>query len=170
MQEFISFIKFLATSNTINFILMLMILGWVVKKVNVGKSFDTSISAIKSNIDKSDDVKKQSSLNLKEAKKLIDDLPKEVKSLKSNTAEKVDIFKTQIAEDAKKTIAKLGTNADKILQTEEKKLSNVVTLQTSNDIINLAEERIIEQLKKTPQLHNQFILNSIDELDKVILK
>jgi F0F1-type ATP synthase membrane subunit b/b' len=169
MHDIISFVKFLATSNAINFVLMVMILAWIVNKVNLGKSFDSSIKAVETGIKNSDDAKADSVTKLNEAKVLMDRLPSDIQELEKNTEEKKNIFRTQIEEDAVETIAKLGVNADRVLEAEEKKLSNLLTQQASVEVIDLAKSRIIEKLKQSPQLHNQFILNSIDELDKVNL-
>jgi F0F1-type ATP synthase membrane subunit b/b' len=148
---------------------MLMILVWIVKKVNVGKSFESSISDIESGIKNSDEAKQTSMAQFKDAKLLLDNLPAEIKEIEGNTASKLEIFKNQIKEDTKKTIEGLSVNADKFIEVEEKKLSNLITEQTSEKSIELAKLQILEMLKKNPQLHNQFIQDSIEELEKVNL-
>ena len=53
------------------------------------------------------------------------------------------------------------------MEIEEKKISNLVTKKTSKESIDLAKNKLIDLLKKEPELHNQFIQQSLDELDKV---
>ena len=55
MQEIVSFFKYLAMSNTINFILMIAILAVIVKKMCIKDSLDKSILAVRAAINKSDD-------------------------------------------------------------------------------------------------------------------
>ena len=49
-----NFLNYILHSNIINFIIMLYILYVIVKKVNLGKSFDSSITGIEAGIKKSD--------------------------------------------------------------------------------------------------------------------
>ena len=44
-----------------------------------------------------------------------------------------------------------------------------MTEKTSHNSMELAKQHILKRLEENPELHNQFILNSLDELDKVKL-
>ncbi len=169
MTEVISFLKFLATSNTINFILMVAFLAWVVNKINLNSSLEKSIEAVKSTIKKSDDEKLKSHKVLDEAKALIDGLPNDIKTLEKNSAEKIDVFKSQIEAETQKTIYNLEQNIDRVISIEEKKISNILTEKTSSASVELAKQHIINVLKSNTDLHNQFIQNSLDELERVKL-
>jgi len=169
MQEIISVLKFLAESNTINFIIMLVILGWIVKKVNLGKSFDKSVSEVEVGIKRSDEEKAHSEVLFNEADALMKKLPEDVKTLEKNAAEKAEVFKQQIEENTQAAIFNLGKNVDRTLAIEEKKISNILTDKTSVASVELAKKHIINMLKYNQELHNHFIQNSLDELDKVKL-
>jgi len=169
MQEILSFIKFLATSNTINFILMLMILAWIIKKVNVGKSFDDSISQVALSIKKSDDEKSRADNSLAAAKAQLEKLPADINKLENNSKKKIAIFEQQIEDDAQNVISKLNKNIDRAISIEAGKLSNVITDKTSLASIEYARQSIINHLRNNPDLHNKFIQDSLGELDKVEL-
>lgn len=164
-----NFISYILHSNIINFTIMLCILYFIVKKVNLGKNFDSSIAGIEDGIKKSDKEKAKSKKVLKEAKKLIDGLPQDIQILEQNSTDKIKVFKEKIDENTQKTIFEIEKNVERAISIEEKKISNIMTEKTSNYSLDLAKQQILEQLEANPELHNQFILNSLDELDKVKL-
>ena len=169
MQEIISILKYILQSNIINFILMLVILVWIVRKFNIGKSFDDSVAVVEAGIKKSDDEKLKSQEKLNEAKALIDRLPEDVKALKQSSEDKGKIFKREIENNAKKTILGINHNIEHNIEVEEQKFSNVLTDKTSTASVELAALHIKNLLASNPELHNKFIQDSLDELDKVKL-
>ena len=169
MQEFVSILKYILQSNLINFILMLIILCWIVKKVNMGKSFDNSIASVESGIKKSDNEKLESQEKLKSAQTLIDNLPNDVAELKKSSKDKSEIFKAEIDSNAQKSILSFEKNIESILEVEEKKISNVLTDKTTTASVELAKAHIMKLLQENPELHNKFISDSLDELGKVKL-
>lgn len=162
-------INYILHSNIINFIIMLLILYTIIKKINLEKTFDESIEKVHSNIVKSDKDKQEAEILLKDAKVLIEKLPEDIKNLEQNTQDKVKIFTTKITENTQKTIFNLEKNIDKAISIEEKKISNIMSEKTSKASIELAKRHILSQLENNPELHNQFIMNSLDELDKAKL-
>lgn len=169
MNEILSFIKYLATSNAINFIIMLVLLGWILNKLQLGNSFESSIKFIKDSISNSENERKQANKNLQNSKKILSKLPDDIKQMEQNTKEKIEIFKAQIEENTQKTIFEMESNADKIIELEEAKVANILTDKTSLASINMAKKRIVDLLNTNPQMHNQFIQQSIDELERVDL-
>ncbi len=169
MQEVISFFKYLATSNTINFIIMVVILGVIVKKINLKLSFDSAIDKVKTSIKQSDDAKSDSISKLAEAQTAIDHLPQDIASLEKEATDKAKVFKSKIEESTQKTISSIEGNVDRALAIEEKKLSNLLTGKTVVASVELAKDHIKQLLANEPDLHQQFIQESIDELVKVKL-
>lgn len=169
MQEVISFFKYLATSNTINFIIMVVILGVIVKKINLKLSFDSAIDKVKTSIKQSDAAKSDSISKLSEAQSAIDHLPQDIAALEKEAIEKAKVFKSKIEESTQKTISSIEGNVDRALAIEEKKLSNLLTGKTVVASVELAKDHIKHLLANDPDLHQQFIQESIDELVKVKL-
>jgi len=169
MQEFISFFKYLATSNTINFIIMVAILAIIVKKMNLNSVFDSSISKVDASIKKSDEEKEKSEKLLTGAQKLIEKLPQDIETLEKEAVSKAEVFKAQIEASTQKTIFGIHQNVDRAIAIEEKKISNLMTGKTIKASVELAKSNIEELLAKNPELHGKFIEESLDELDKVNL-
>ena len=167
MEKFFFFFLFIKHSNIINFLIMVWLLGYFVKKMNLSKSFEQGIENVKSLITKSDEARSTSKKHFDEAQILINGLPEDIKNLEANSADKINIFKDKINENAKKTIFNLSTNIEKLISIEEKKISNLLTEATSKDAISQAKINLEKLLEEKPQLHDKFIENSIAELDRI---
>ena len=169
MQEIVSIFKYLAMSNTINFILMIAILAVIVKKMCIKDSLDKSILAVRAAINKSDEAKQNSKKGLQDAKTLFEKLPQDVRFIEQEAESKAEVFKNKIKESTQKTIFNIEKNVDRAVSIEEKKLSNLLTGKTIIASVELAKSHIENLLMQNPDLHQKFIQESIDELKKVKL-
>jgi len=169
MHELLSFLKYIITTNTFNFALMLIILGWVIKKVNIGQILGNGITQIDASIKKSEDEKSVAQKHFEKAQSLVNGLADDIKNLDKNCDEKIKVFETKISENTEKNISDIGKNVEKIISIEEKKISNLVSDSVAKQSIEEAKSKIISMLETNPGLHQKFIQNSIDELDKVKL-
>lgn len=167
MNETLNILKELATSNTINFAIMAILLGVIIKKLHLSTAFEKSIEAIKNQISNSETGKANSSKILGKNKDLIEKLPNELEEMEKNSQSKLTAFEEKIEDNTRKTIENLVLATDRIKTIEEKKVSNLLTQSTSKEALELAKNRIYELLEKNPEMHNDFIQQSIDELDKV---
>lgn len=169
MYDLSSILKYIATSNIVNFVIMLFIFGWIIKKFSVKASFDDGVKSIENEINKSVDEKQKSAGEFRLAKDISDALPNEVQSIEKANSNKINAFKTRIEESTHKTIFDIEQNVGKVISIEEKKLSNLLADKTSKASLALAKQHIEKMLADNPDLHNQFIMNSLDELDRIEL-
>ena len=167
MNETLNILKELATSNTINFAIMAILLGVIIKKLHLSTTFEKSIEAIKNQISNSETEKANSSKILGKNKDLIEKLPNELEEMEKTSQSKLTAFEEKIEDNTRKTIENLVLSTDRIKSIEEKKVSNLLTQSTSKEALELAKNRICELLENNPEMHNDFIQQSIDELDKV---
>ena len=167
MNETLNIVKELATSNTINFAIMAILLGVIIKKLHLSTAFEKSIEAIKNQISNSETEKANSSKILGKNKDLIEKLPNELEEMEKTSQSKLTAFEEKIEDNTRKTIENLVLSTDRIKSIEEKKVSNLLTQSTSKEALELAKNRICELLENNPEMHNDFIQQSIDELDKV---
>ncbi len=169
MQELISILKIIVTSNTLNFIIMVALLAYIIKKINLNQTFDKAIASVKSNIDKSDEEKQNAQNLLSKANDLMQKLPEDIKTMEDNAKAKLDVFRKRIEEDAQKSIFNIGKNIDRAVSLEEKKISNLLTDKTSKASVEIARQHIAKMLDENPDLHKKFIQSSLDELDRINL-
>ena len=167
MNETLYILKELATSNTINFAIMAILLGVIIKKLHLSTAFEKSIEAIKNQISNSETEKANSSKILGKNKDLIEKLPNELEEMEKTSQSKLTAFEEKIEDNTRKTIENLVLSTDRIKSIEEKKVSNLLTQSTSKEALELAKNRTCELLENNPEMHNDFIQQSIDELDKV---
>lgn len=167
MHDLISFLQYLAKSNTINFIIMVALLCWIASKINLSAGFDKSIENVKSAIKKSDEAVENSNKNLTCIKKEMKKLPAEIEKIEAETQEKAQNLKKQIEISTNKSVENIAKSASKVLDIEEKKVRAEIFNETIENSVAVAEANIIDMLKSNPDLHNQFIEDSLNELDKV---
>ena len=171
LTSIINFINnsYLASSNAINFIIMVLILVYIVKKAHLGEFFEDSITKVEESIKKSDSVKYSSQKRLNQARDMMEKLPQDLKELEDNTKEKVEIFTQKLNKDTDNVADKIRQNIGKVLGIEEKNLSNKITLKASKMSLDRAKSDLIAMLKANPALHEEFINKSIEELEQVRL-
>lgn len=167
MNEILNIIKELATSNTINFIIMVGLLWFIIKKVHIGTALKNSIDTIKKQISNSEEEKIRSNKLLHKNEDLMKKLPNDLEELEKTSKNKLTAFEEDIKKNTAKSIENLASSIERIKTIEEKKVSNTLTSETSREAIDLAKQEIRQLLENNPELHNDFIQQSLDELDKV---
>lgn len=156
-------------SNTFNFIVMLLLLGWIVKKINLTNTLNKFKSDIIKSIENSKQEKENGISALKDAEKSVENIETEI-------TERLEIAKKQ-AENIEKDILNLADNKIKqiensifkVIENEEKRISTKLIYNTTQDAVKLAKEKISKLLEENPILHEKFINESLEELDRIKL-
>ena len=169
MKEFAEIWDIIVRSNTFNFVLLVAIFWFLFKKINVsnfiGKLQQDIINAIE-NVKKS---KELAGEKLSKAKDSVKNLESDIKAqmdLADNTAKTIS---DNILEDTEKRIEIIHSSVDKTIATEEKSLSAKLTEKTAAAAVAIAKNHIINTLKNRPDLHDKYIGESIQELDRIQL-
>lgn len=156
-------------SNTFNFIVMLLLLGWIVKKVNLANTLNKIKSDVIKSIEKSKQEKENGISALKYAEKSVENIEAEI-------TERLDIANKQ-AENIEKDILNLADNKikqiensiSKVIENEEKQISSKLIYNTTQYAVKLAKEKVSKLLEENPKLHEKFINESLEELDRIEL-
>ena len=145
------------------------IFWFLFKKINVsnfiGKLQQDIINAIE-NVKKS---KELAGEKLSKAKDSVKNLESDIKAqmdLADNTAKTIS---DNILEDTEKRIEIIHSSVDKTIATEEKSLSAKLTEKAAAAAVAIAKNHIINTLKNRPDLHDKYIGESIQELDRIQL-
>lgn len=169
MKEFAEIWDIIVRSNTFNFVLLVAIFWFLFKKINVsnfiGKLQQDIINAIE-NVKKS---KELAGEKLSKAKDSVKNLESDIKAqmdLADNTAKTIS---DNILEDTEKRIEIIHSSVDKTIATEEKSLSAKLTEKAAAAAVAIAKNHIINTLKNRPDLHDKYIGESIQELDRINL-
>lgn len=169
IKEIVEIMKYILESNIINFCLMVWLLVFVCKKMNIKSAFDKSIKSVENYIDKSKLERQNSDKLVKESEKLIKKLPQDIENIEKFNKQKTEIFKKQLSDNAQKSIEKIANEIEALKTIEEKIVSNSMLEYSFNKSIEKVEGDIIEKLKLEPDLHYKFIDKSLDELDRITL-
>ena len=79
--------NFIVTSNFFNFVVMVLILTWIINKVNLADILEKAVVSIKNTIEKAEQEKSAGEKELQTALKSVENLDNEIKE-RINTAEK----------------------------------------------------------------------------------
>lgn len=154
-------------SNTFNFVIFVLILAWVAKKINVG----AIISALQQKIIKLlDETKKnheEAKNELLNAEKSVANLDTELKVIVEDAQNSADVISKKILSEAEKQLANIDANVQKVINAEEKLIISSLTKNTSKASIDNAKAHIQNALTQAPNLHEKYINESINELDRL---
>lgn len=154
-------------SNTFNFILFVLIFAWIFKKIDI-KSI---IHSLQQKIIKMlDEVKKEhedAQNELFNAEKAVENLGEELKSIVDDATKSAKVIGEKILTEAKKQIESIESNAEKVIDAEERLLISNLTKSASQASVEVAESHIKNVLEQAPTLHEKYINESIDELERL---
>jgi len=158
----------IVTSNTFNFIVFVLILAWIFKKINIGEIISSLQVKIIKIIEDAKKEKEEALLKLSNAKKAVENLGEEMKVIVDDAQKSAEVISNKILSEAQKQLESIESNAIKVIDAEEKMLISKLTKSTSKASVEIAKARIEKTLEETPTLHEKYINESIDELDRLI--
>ena len=154
-------------SNTFNFIIFVLIIAFILKKINIG----AAISSLQQKIIKLiEDVKKErdnAHRELLQAEKAVENLGEELKEIVDDAQKSAKVLGEKILNEAQKQVEDIEQNAKKVIEAEEKLLISKLTKSTSQLAVETAKSHITDVLEQTPTLQEKYINESIDELDRL---
>ena len=156
-------------SNLFNFAIFLLILIVVAKKVDIASVLENMRMDVVKKIDEAKNAKNTALEDLEKAEKSVENLAEDIKNILTGASKNAESMSKQILDDAENKIKSYEVNAQKAIEAEEKYLISKLTLNQGEKSIDMAFNHIKKTLKDNPQLHDKFINQSIDELDKINL-
>lgn len=144
---------------------MLVILHVIIKKANLNLHFDNAIKNVSDELENSENKKQISEKDLATAKEMTKNLPEKIKEIEAISDEKIKTLKSAILNDLEKQKANVILATQKTIASEKQKIYTTLTQETLKKAVETAKENIIRKLNEDVELHNEFINNSIKELD-----
>lgn len=157
----------IVTSNTFNFIIFVLILAWVFKKIDINKIITSLQKKIIKIIEDAKKEKEEALDSLSKAEKAVENLSEELKTIVNDAQKSAEVISSKILSEAQKQIESIEANATKVIEAEEKLLISKLTKNTSKASVDMAKSHIVKTLEDTPTLHEKYINESIDELDRL---
>jgi len=101
------------------------------------------------------------------AEKAVANLDTEIKVIVEDANKSATVIGEKIMNEAQKQLENIETNAEKIIEAEEKMLVAQLTKSASKASVEVAKSNIQNTLAQTPSLHEKYIEDSINELDRL---
>ena len=156
-------------SNLINFIVVFVIMAFIIKKINVGDKIENVRKTIKSYVDESSNEKAAAEKELSQIQAKIEHLQDDIKDIEATAQNNIKGFENKIQEEIYEKKKDIDKNAERILNLETKNFKDKLSSVLSEASINLARKNAIEQLKNNRELHNKYINEALEGIDKINL-
>ena len=169
MNDIINLWTLILESNTFNFIVLVVILAVIMQKLKLGDALERLKIEIITKIEDSKLARENAMNYFQGAKSKIEHIDDEISEKLSLAKSRADNIADSIAEAANRKIKQIENNAQKVVQAEEKTLFTSLTQDTANSSVDLARKFVKFKLQQDPALHNKYIDESIEELDKVTI-
>lgn len=151
-------------SNTLNFLFLLIVLGWIclpkIRDYAYDKTKDTTDT-----INNSIETRKEALRSLDDAKSEYARVPQEAQTIKQTAENTLKSLEQKACEDTEKAKQTISNNSDKAIDNEASKTISELTKETAEKSISIALSDIQNKLQNDPSLHDKLIENSIDTLD-----
>lgn len=156
-------------SNILNFIIVLAFLCYLCSKLNFKGKIENLRNEIKSFVEESADEKINAEKELSDIKDKIVHLPQEIDNIKKSAKNSIESYERKINSDLKEQMLDIDNNVKRIMNLETKKFKSKLTGILSEASINLAKDNAVKQLENNSELHNQYIYDAINEIDRINL-
>ena len=167
MNELANFWNIIVKSNTFNFAVLLLIFAILFKKLNVSALVEQIKQDIINTINNAKAERENAKNKLYDAQKSIEHIEEEIKQRLDEASLRGEGIAKQIAANADEQVKLIEKNISRVINAEEKTLSAKITEKTLKASIELAKQHIKNTLVNNPELHNKFIDESIDNIDRV---
>ena len=167
MNELVNFWNIIVESNTFNFAVLLIIFAVLYKKMNVSDGIEKIKLGIINSINSAKEEQERAKAKLKNAQKSIENIDSDIAKQLEDASQRGDGLANQILANAENKVKQIEKNVERVIEAEEKTLSAKMTGKTLNASIELAKKHIVSTLENNQDLHNKFIDESIENIDRI---
>ena len=167
MNEILHIWDTIVKTNTFNFAVMIALLWWICKKFNIGGILENAKQNVINSIEKSKEEKAAAKEKLEAANELVKNLDSDIASQLNEVGKQGDLLSTDLLHDTENKISRINDNISRVVASEEQTISSRLTNKTATAAVKTAENHIKNILKNTPELHDRYIQESINELDRI---
>lgn len=162
-------IQTLIQSNSLNFIVVLLVVIFILKKMNIQQKFEDIKNQITNYVNESEKEKEISEKGLQEIKNKVEKLPAEIDLIERSVQRSINNFERKSEKEVQEKCKDIDNTAKRLLNLETKKFKSKLTGILSETSVNLAKDNAVNQLKNNRELHDKYIYEAINELDGINL-
>lgn len=167
MNELVNFWNLIVKSNTFNFIVLILIFAILFKKINISSIIEKIRDEIVNTIENAKKEQENAKNKLSNAEKAIENIDDEIKQKLNEASKRAEDMSKQILDNTDLRLKLIEKNIERVVNAEEKTLSAKMTEKTLKTSVELAKKQIINMLESNPDMHNKYIDESIENLDRV---
>ena len=153
-------------TNTFNFIIFVILFAIIFKYAKVGSLITSMQAKVKQYVDDSEHAKEASAQELVKAEQKAANVETEIAEIVENADLNATRLGRKILADANIQSENILSNAEKLNDSNGKKIISELSQQAALVSVELAKRHIIGVLDKKPQYHAKFVEDSIKELDR----
>lgn len=167
MEHLIGIWSTICKSNLFNFIVMILLLCWMVKKFDLGNKIEAGRQRIEQNISDSEKSKEESLTKLYEAQEDATKVDKEMFKIFKAAEDNAKVMGEKLITEANLQTGIIKENSKKAIEANIKTVKNDILKETAEEAMKLAESHIKSELERDPNLHQKYIYESIDAIDGI---
>lgn len=167
MNELVNFWNLIVKSNTFNFIVLILIFAILFKKINISSIIEKIRDEIVNTIENAKKEQENAKNKLLNAEKAIENIDDEIKQKLNEASKRAEDMSKQILDNTDLRLKLIEKNIERVVNAEEKTLSAKMTEKTLKASVELAKKQIINMLESNPDMHNKYIDESIENIDRV---
>ncbi len=162
-------LNLLIQSNTLNFLIVLLIIVALIKYLKFGEKIDKIKEEIKTYVETSEKEKSQAEVNLTRINDKLSKLPAVIERIQKSTEKNINNIEQNVKKNTEIQKQDISKNSERLFKLETKKFKEKLTNLLSEKSVEVARNNAIQQLKENPMLHAKYIDSAIDELDEISL-
>jgi len=164
----LSFSQYIFHSNVINWLIVVALVVWLIKKVDVVGILKSRQEQVAQNIAKAEEAKAQAKKVLEEAQESVKGLDAQVAGILAEAKVSAESISEKIQNDTEQKLEDIQKNLQRTISVEEKSAAEDVLQGLSLEAFELASGKIKDSLND--ELHHKYINNFIDSLDETKVK
>lgn len=153
-------------SNIFNFVIFVLCFALIFKKINLKGIITALHKKIVDTVETAKITRETAHKELSLVEDSVANLGSEIEVIIKEAEKSAAVISNKIKDEAKKQLENIDANAAKVIDAEEKLLVANLTKNTSKASVQIAKVNIVNALEQAPDMHEKYINESIDELDK----
>ncbi len=151
------------------FSLVILGLKWICKKFNIVEGIEANRQKIIETIKASEDEKKRCEEEYKQETETASHIDDDIYNALELAEKSAQALGKKMLEDANKITRSIITSTQKRIDAQTNLLQADLLKKTALASVEVAKERIQQELEQKPELHDKFIYESLDALNEVKL-
>ena len=170
LYSVLNILKYLLSSNLINFVIMVVLLGYIAKKLNLISVLENGIQKLKEEISNSENAKNVAAKKLEQLEEKMQLLPKSLDDIKSDCKLRSETLVNEVKKSAQFIVENFKLSSEKLLELEERNISSQLVDNAMKNSVLCAKDNILNKLDSTPELHYKLIDEALSDIAEVNLK